>query len=361
MKRLAALVIALACSGTYERVRAQETPPEPAPDVSGTTDDAPPSETPSAEAPASDAPASDALASDALASDAPASDAPASDAPASDAPASEAPAAQPAPASETPRVTPVPRAVDDEPVPMSRSARPPRPGMSRGAASQPVRLASPIPPPPDPFEGRRYPESASQRPLTLSEGVWRLDHVVDWNVMHFAVEAPNTLTAGLTNDVEIGVAWPWTRDPTLFGTVRFFGSDLVDLGVRASVRAPLVTTGDTVVRAGIPVVIRPTRHVRIQTGLDVELLLTPQISPWAWIPFQIMGNPVPSMFLGAQGSVGWLDGSRVTGQAGLFVGHTVSATPRGHPIFEVRWTTSYMFELNDLHVTCAISFFPRVW
>lgn len=269
---------------------------------------------------------------------------------------------------EPPPSAPAPQARDDERVPNAR----PLGGAARRArvASSPPEppdeaehdgLASPIPAPPDPLEGRRYPESASRRPLTLAEGVWRIDHALDWNVMHFAVEAPNTLTAGVLNDLEIGVAWPWTRDPTLFATARFFSSDVIDLGVRASARLPAVTTGDTVVRAGIPVVIRPTRHVRIQTGLDVELLLTPQISPWAWIPLQIMGNPVPSMFLGAQGSIGWLDGARVTGQAGLFVGHTVSATPTGHPIFEIRWTTSYMFELNDLHITCAVSFFPRFW
>jgi hypothetical protein len=67
------------------------------------------------------------------------------------------------------------------------------------------------------------------------------------------------------------------------------------------------------------------------------------------------------MFLGAQGSIGLIDGQRWTGQVGLFVGHTVSATPTGHPIFEIRWTTSYMFELNDLHMTVAASFFPRFW
>jgi hypothetical protein len=260
---------------------------------------------------------------------------------------------------EVPALPPVEQATDSERVPMSPP--PSRERRARPLATASEGLASPVPPPPDPLAGRRYPETAAHRPLTLAEGVWRLDHVVDWNVMHFAFEAPNTLTAGITNEVELGVGWPWTRDPTFFGAVRFLATDVIDLGVRAAVRVPAVTTGDTVVRAGIPVVLRPTRHVRIQTGVDVELLLTPQVSPWAWIPLQILGNPVPSMFLGAQGSLGLIDGQRWTGQAGLFVGHTVSATPTGHPIFEIRWTTSYMFELNDLHITVAASFFPRFW
>ncbi len=323
MKELAALVLILACSATYGRARADDvTPVEAEPETDPAAPAVEPPHDPDAAPQSADA-----------------------------APTEQAPTTEAAPPPQ-----PVAQATDDERVPMSRSVRtPPTP------EPQSDELASPIPPPPDPLAGRRYPESASRRPLTLAEGVWRLDHVIDWNVMAFAVEAPNTLSAGVTNDVELGVAWPWTRDPTLFGTVRFFTSDVVDLGVRAAVRVPAVTTGDTVVRASIPVVLRPTRHVRIHTGLDVELLLTPQISPWTWIPLQIMGNPVPSMFLGVQGSLGLLEGERWTGQIGLFVGHTVSATPTGHPIFEIRWTTSYMFELNDVHITCAASFFPRFW
>ncbi|MBN8609250.1 MAG: hypothetical protein J0L92_01605 [Deltaproteobacteria bacterium] len=329
MRALAALVLILACSATYGRARADEvTPVEATPEIDPA---ALPVETPPQDAGSAPPDSTD------------------------PAPAEETPTREVAPPQQ-----PVAQATDSERVPMSRSERT-QPVRPAEPVTQSDELASPIPPPPDPLAGRRYPESASRRPLTLAEGVWRLDHVIDWNVMAFAVEAPNTLSAGVTNDVELGVAWPWTRDPTLFGTVRFFTSDVVDLGVRAAVRVPAVTTGDTVVRASIPVVLRPTRHVRIQTGVDVELLLTPQISPWAWIPLQIMGNPVPSMFLGAQGSLGLLEGERWTGQIGLFVGHTVSATPTGHPIFEIRWTTSYMFELNDVHITCAASFFPRFW
>lgn len=206
-----------------------------------------------------------------------------------------------------------------------------------------------------------YPQRASARPLTLSEGVWRLDQAVDWNISQFSFEGPNQLSAGLTNDVEVGVAWPYTRDPSVFATWRFLGTDVLDLGVRAWVRLPAITTGDTVLRVGIPVVIRPIEALRIQTGLEVELLLTPQVSPYAWIPIQILGTPTRRFFLGAQGALGWLDGAVWTGQVGVFVGHTVSATPTGHPIFEVRWTTSWMFEINDLHVTVAFSFFPRLW
>jgi hypothetical protein len=200
----------------------------------------------------------------------------------------------------------------------------------------------------------------ARRPLTLAGGVWRLDHVVDWNVLQFVAEAPNTLSVGVTNDVELGVSWPWTRDPTVFGTVRVLGSDVIDVGVRVSARLPAITTGDTVLRAGVPIVIRPVPFLRIAAALEIDLLLTPQVSPWAIVPLQITANVTPRFFLGAQGSAGWLDGERWTGQVGVFVGHTVSATGR-HPIFEIRWTTSYMIELNDFHITAALSFFPRFW
>jgi hypothetical protein len=246
-----------------------------------------------------------------------------------------------------------------------------RPPVARGLEARRVRrvapapateaqsLASPVPPPPDPYEGRRYPVQAAARPLTLAGGVWRIDHALDWNIP-FALEAPNTLTASVTNDVELGVSWPWTRDPTVFGTVRVFGSDVIDVGVRASARLPAITTGDTVVRAGVPIVIRPVPFLRIATALEIDLLLTSQISPWAIVPLQITASITPRFFLGAQGSAGWLDGERWTGQVGFFLGHTVSATGR-HPIFEIRWTTSYMIELNDFHITAALSFFPRFW
>jgi hypothetical protein len=237
----------------------------------------------------------------------------------------------------------------------------PHRALAQEASRTDPELASPRAAPPDPLAGRRYPERTSARPLTLAEGVWRLDHAVDWNIGHFTFDGPNQLTAGLTNDLEVGVAWPWMRDPTLLATWRFLGSDVLDVGLRAAVRIPAVTTGDTVLRASIPVVIRPTRDVRIQTGLEVDLLLTPQISPYAWIPLQILGNPSRRFFLGAQGTVGWLDGTTWTGQVGVFAGHTVSATTTGHPIFEVRWSTSYMFAINDIHITVAFSFFPRVW
>lgn len=251
---------------------------------------------------------------------------------------------------------------DDERPPVAHgleARRAPRARVALPPETPAQTLASPVPPPPDPYEGRRYPVAAAARPLTLAGGVWRIDHVLDWNIP-FALEAPNALTAGVTNDVELGVSWPWTRDPTVFGTVRVFGSDVIDVGVRVSARLPAITTGDTVVRAGVPIVIRPLPFLRIATALEIDLLLTSQISPWAIVPLQITASITPRFFLGAQGSAGWLDGERWTGQVGFFLGHTVSATGR-HPIFEVRWTTSYMIELNDFHITAALTFFPRFW
>ncbi len=222
-------------------------------------------------------------------------------------------------------------------------------------------LASPVAPPPDPHAGRRYAPRAAARTLTLAEGVARVDHVGDWTVGYFRGEAPNQVTVGVLNDLELGVSWPWTRDPTVLATARVFGSEHLDVGVRGSVMIPVVTTGTSVVHAAVPIVIRPTRDVRLYTALDLDLLLTPQVSPYAVIPLQILGNATRRFFLGLQGAVGWLDMRVWTGQVGFFVGHTVSAT-EGHPIFEVRITTSYMIELvTQFHVAATLSIFPRLW
>ncbi len=222
-------------------------------------------------------------------------------------------------------------------------------------------LASPIAPPRDPYEGRRYAARPAQRTLTLAEGVARVDHGADWTVGFFRGEAPNQVTVGVMNDLEVGVAWPWTRDPTVFATLRVFGSNDIDVGVRASAMIPAITTGTSVVRAGIPLVIRPTRDLRVSTGVDVDLLLTPQISPYVVVPLQLLANVTRRFFLGAQGAVGLVDGRSWTGQVGAFVGHTVSAT-EGHPIFEVRVTTYYNIELPwQFHTACTLSIFPRLW
>ena len=162
------------------------------------------------------------------------------------------------------------------------------------------------------------------------------------------------------NDLEIAVAWPWTREPTLTVTGRVFGSDVIDVGLRGSVTPPLIRNGDTVVRGGIPVVIRAHRLLRIQTGLDIDLLLTPQISPWASIPLQLLGIVTDRVFMGLQGAVGWLVGGVWTAQVGTFVGHTVSATD-GHPVFEVRWSGTYIIDTPAFHIGAALTIYPRLW
>jgi hypothetical protein len=223
-------------------------------------------------------------------------------------------------------------------------------------------LASPHPPPPDPYAGRRYPVRAVSRPLTVAEGTARLDQALvgRGSDRGFHLAAPNRLAVGVTNDVEIALQWPITRDPTLVGTVRAFGSELIDVGVRVAVTAPVITTGDTVVRASVPIVIRGWDWLRIQTGIDVDLLLTAQVSPLVEIPLQAMAQVSRRIFLGVQGTVGLLDGTFWTGQVGAFIGHTLAAT-RLHPIVETRASFTYLIDEEDIMFSVGFSFFPRLW
>jgi hypothetical protein len=271
----------------------------------------------------------------------------------------------------TPRAAP--QASDDERPPVSRplsaTARRRAERYAAGTARAedggppPVDgLASPRPPPPDPYAGRRYPVRAASRPLTLAEGTARLDHALllrgSDDGLHLI--GANQLAVGLTNDVEIGLSWPITRDPTLIGTFRVFGSDVVDVGARVAVMIPVITTGDTVLRMSIPIVLRGWDWLRVQTGVDVDLLLTAQVSPLVEIPLQVMAQVSPRFFLGVQGAAGWLDGTFWTGQVGAFVGHTLAATD-GHPIFETRASGTYLIDEQDFVVSVGVSFFPRIF
>lgn len=200
------------------------------------------------------------------------------------------------------------------------------------------------------------------RPLTLAEGTARLDHAIlvrgSDAGLHFI--GANRLAVGLTNDLEVGLSWPITRDPTLIGTFRVFGSDVIDVGTRLAVMVPMITTGDTVLRMSIPLVLRGWDWLRVQTGIEVDLLLTAQVSPLVEIPLQVMAQVARRFYLGLQGAVGWLDGTFWTGQAGAFVGHTLAATD-GHPIFETRASGTYLIDERDFMFSVGVSFFPRLW
>lgn len=202
---------------------------------------------------------------------------------------------------------------------------------------------------------------AARRPLTLTEGTARLDHALllrgSGGGLHLVVA--NRLAVGLTNDLEIGISWPITRDPTLLGTLRVFGSDVIDVGTRVAVMVPVITTGDTVLRMSIPIVVRAGGWLRVQTGVDVDLLLTAQVSPLVEFPLQVMAQVSPRFFLGAQGAAGLLDGRFWTGQVGAFVGHTLAATC-GHPIVETRASGTYLRDEQDFMVSVGVSFFPRI-
>ncbi len=230
------------------------------------------------------------------------------------------------------------------------------------ASSGPPAIDGLASPHADPLAGRRYPIRAASRPLTLPEGTARLDHaiVARGSARGFLLAAPNRLALGVTNDVEIGLAWPITRDPTLIGTVRAFGSDVLDVGARVAVTVPVITTGDTVLRMSIPIVLRGWGWLRVQTGVDVDLLFTAQVSPLVEIPLQVMAQVSRRFYLGVEGTAGLLDGVFWTGQVGAFVGQTLAATST-HPILDARASFAYLIDERDIMFTLGFSFFPRIW
>jgi hypothetical protein len=256
-------------------------------------------------------------------------------------------------------LTPAPpaQATDDE-VPPAYPRRDPLP------VSRPVIAA--VSPPvivplgdPDPHA---LPIPMTQRPLTLTEGTWRLDHAGVFRIGDggFVVTAPNQLGAGLTDWWELGIAWPWGFDPSFYTMVRVIGIEHFDLGVRVSIAPPAVRVGDTVLHIALPVVFRIDRIVRIQTGIDIDLLLSANVSSWVIAPIQISVNLGPRVFLGAQGSIGVLDGRFATGQFLAFIGHTFAATPQ-RPIAEARIGGGYLISEDAALFTASLSFFPSLW
>ena len=230
---------------------------------------------------------------------------------------------------------------------------------SSAASPDPVEPASP-----EPARGpRRYPGPVAARPLTLTAGRFRFGHGYSIRVgrSSFTPTLPAWAAIGATDDVEIGVSWPAPWDPTVYVLGRVLADDAVELGVAGSLTAPLTTDGNTVVRAAMPVLLRPFSWARVDTGVFVDVLVTPtQFSPEFGVPLTLTLQPVDGFFFGAQGSIAATDGSGrgYVASGGAFLGFTV-ITATG-PVFEGR-AGAHGFASGGFGLSVGFTFFPRLW
>jgi hypothetical protein len=167
------------------------------------------------------------------------------------------------------------------------------------------------------------------------------------------------LSVGLLDDLELGVMWGVLDDPSVRVLGRVFADPVIDLGLSAQLTVPVVTTGDTLARVGMPVAVRPVEWLRVDTGLFVELLFSAQVSPLGQVPVTITVAPHELFFFGAMGSVGWLDGSRWIGDAGGFVGW--SARNAHGVIADGRIAVQCFLPGDDVVISLGLRFFPRFW
>lgn len=176
----------------------------------------------------------------------------------------------------------------------------------------------------------------ADRPLTLPEGTFRLDQSVVLRLGSggFGISGPNALFVGVTDWLEVGVTWPWTRDPGLLATARIAHSGVVDLGLRVQATLPAVTTGDTNLVVSMPIVFRLAHVARIATGVTGDFVLAQALDPVFRIPLSIVFSPSDRHFVGLDGSFGISRYRFAHGGVAVFYGHT-AATPL-RPFGELR-------------------------
>lgn len=202
------------------------------------------------------------------------------------------------------------------------------------------------------------PIRAADRPLTLPEGSFRLDQSLSWRPLS-GLSAPNQLSVGLTDWLEVGLFWPYTRDPTFLATARIAHSPNVDFALRVAVTAPAITTGDTDLVVSFPVVFRVDHVLRIQTGVSGDFLLTQPMSPTMRFPLSILISPSPRHFLSLDGAVSLVDRRFWHGEIGLTYGHTAAATAL-RPLGEMRLGSTFTLEHFGFIVTVGFSFWATV-
>lgn len=219
--------------------------------------------------------------------------------------------------------------------------------------------ASPLDPELMPEARPRY-AGVAERPLTLPEGLARIDQLVYYRVGAIPVPVrgvPMGLALGVHDDFELGVQWGVLDDPSLYVLGRFVHTEAIDVGASARITVPAMTPGDTVLRAGVPVAIRAARWLRIDTGADLELLFASQVSPLVEVPLTVTIAPHELFFMGAMGSVGWLDGDDWVADVGGFVGW--SARNLHGVIADGRVAVQVFLPGAEVVISLALRFFPR--
>lgn len=207
----------------------------------------------------------------------------------------------------------------------------------------------------------RYPR-VTARPLTLPVGIARVEQLIHYRFFEIPLPmrgVPMGLAVGVHDDIEIGVGWGVLDDPSVRVVGRVLADRVVDLGVSAQLTVPAMTTGDTLLRVGVPVALRPAEWLRVDTGLYAELLFTAQVSPLAQIPLAVTIAPIELFFLGAMGSAGWLDGDDWVADAGGFVGW--SARNEHGVIADGRLAVQVFMPGDDVTISLGLRFFPRFW
>jgi hypothetical protein len=214
----------------------------------------------------------------------------------------------------------------------------------------------PPPPPPNSEAIHAVPIRYADRPLTLPEGSLRLDQSGVLRIgSGLGLSGPNTLSAGLTDWLEIGVAWPWARDPTFLATARLAHSEVVDFAFRVAVTAPALTTGNTDLVVSIPIVFRLAHIARIATGVSGDFLLTQTMQPIVRVPLSVAFSLSPRHALGIEGSLSLVDRHFWHGDIGVFYVHTVTATAV-RPLLEVRAGASWEFATRAFILSIGFSF-----
>jgi hypothetical protein len=158
-------------------------------------------------------------------------------------------------------------------------------------------------------EERAWPIPLVQRPLTLPRGVLRGDVDLGYLRVPSDPSASHVIALnigagfGITDDLEAGILLlPFYGEPeagdywfghmALYGMYRFIEGD-VEVGARLEVQLPTQTRGDAIfgLTLGVPVLLRVHDRVRIDTGVQVSLALSPDVTPGL---MSFFAQPIPT-------------------------------------------------------------------
>jgi hypothetical protein len=153
-------------------------------------------------------------------------------------------------------------------------------------------------------EERAWPTPLVQRPLTLPRGVLRGDADLGYFRVPSAPSAQHVIALnigagfGITDDLEAGILLlPFYGEPkagdywfghmALYGMYRFIEGD-VEVGARVEVLLPTQTRDQAFfgVNLAVPVLLRLNDRVRIDTGLQVALMISPDVTPGLFSLFE---------------------------------------------------------------------------